>query len=231
MYVEFFLDKVCEVADLIDIASVNDDLAERLSYLQFLLLSCAAAEVYEDLDEIHSLFRSVIDQAFISFRIESGVYSHFACKLCVDLIGDERCDRRHHLCESRENFICSSIGRSLVESHGVALALCEESSSRSSDVPVGQVSVDELTDSPYGPHVVIRVHSLCCDLDESVVLGDDPSVEFRSFSIRHVEVLLLYLVDVRIEAEEVVCVSECAEHLADNFLNAVLVELSRSPCR
>ena len=46
----------------------------------------ASAQIYKGLNEVHSLLNLIVDEAFISLRIKSGMYCLISGKLCINLI-------------------------------------------------------------------------------------------------------------------------------------------------
>ena len=155
------------------------------------------------------------------------MYGFFASQVDVHFISDEWCEWSDHFCDTYQDFVSSLVNGLLV----CIQFFVPESSSCSSDVPVGQVFYYKVLNLSYGLHVIVVIHFVCNFFDQFVVFGDDPSVQFRSFCIWNIEFCRVDVILVGVHYEEVIYVSDCSEELGNDFNQTIFVELSWGPCR
>ena len=126
-----------------------------------------------------------------------------AVQAAVDLLGDERQQRRGHAHHHVEH------GVQCVDGVGIAVP---EALPAAADVPVGQ-RVEERPDAGARPEQVVGVHRRRHLLDETMRLGEDVAVEHVVRGVRPDDALVTG--DVGVEREEVPRVPQRQQHLAD----------------
>lgn len=188
------------------VLSIDHDLGKRLSDLDSLLLSGSSSQGDQGSDKVHSLFHLLVDERFIGFWEVCHVDAFFASQVGIDLVGQERRDRRDQLCRTDQNFVSGRIHALLVFCH----FFCVESSSRSSDIPVRQILRHKFRDCSHRLHVVVAVHIASHVFDQLVVLGQNPAVEFRSLVVIYGQLIGFEVVLVGVNDEEIVYVLQGA---------------------
>ena len=149
---------------------------------------------------------------------------HRAHQVLVQLLGDERRERREQLGHRDERLVERVVGGQLV---GVALAL-PEATPAAAHVPVAEV-VDELLDRAAGAGGVVGLEAGGGVLDERVQLADQPAVEQRPLLHRHVLRRRVEAVDVGVHGEEAVRVPQGEQELAHHLVDHVGAEAAGAP--
>ena len=144
-----------------------------------------------------------------------------ALQVGVNLLGDERRERRRDFRELDEDVAERPIGEEFVR----VVRRLPETAAAAADIPVRQI-LDELDERPHGLLEVVDVHRRRHVVDERLHRGDDPAVE-EVRALRVDDLRVVEVVDVRVGDEERVGVPPRDEQVAHQLLDAVLGELQR----
>ena len=175
-----------DVAEALDGARLglgqrHDDLGQRLARLDRRGVARGAAHLDHAPRRRHVERHAGVDGLLVGDRPGAQVHalaapsaSDRAHQVLVQLLGDERRERREQLGHRDERLVQRVVGGQLV---GVALAL-PEATPAAAHVPVAEV-VDELLDRAGGAGGVVGLEAGGDVLDERVELADEPAVEQR----------------------------------------------------
>ena len=155
------------------------------------------------------------------------MHGFFSGQVLIDFLGNKRSKRSDQLGKSYHYFIGRCINRLLV----FVQFFRPESSSCSSDIPVGHIFDNEVLDLANGFHMVVLIHICRNFLDQLVVLGNDPAIQFRTFCIWYIQRSRIQIILIGIQREEVVYVPQSSKEFAYDLDESVFVELGRRPCR
>ena len=137
-----------------------------------------------------------------------------AGQLSVDFFADIGRERRDESCQTFQNLEGGVEHRFFV--------LCQltapETAAVAADIPVGQILIDKILDLADGLGQVVDFHFAANFLHQTVVLGQNPAVDFRALMIIHKEGSRVDAVGVGVQSEEVIGVLQCIKEFTLYFL-------------
>ena len=191
----------------------HDRLAQRLAHAELRLPAGGQPEPHGLAHDGHR--RLELDVARADLREVAQVDARLgAVEVVVDLVGDERAERRQQVRDPDQ----AAVQRP--ERRRVAVP---EARPRAAHVPVRQL-VDERRDRVAGARGVVGVEPLAHDLGRRVQARDRPAVEL---GLRLAQ--LLHVVDVRVQDVEAVRVPELQQELAQGLADRLGRELVAVP--
>ena len=158
--------------------SASDDLGQRLARLDRRGVARGAAHLDDAPRRRHVERHAGVDGRLVGDRPGAQVHAlgrrgvDRAHQVLVQLLGDERRERRQQLGDRHERLVQRVVGGQLV---GVALAL-PEAAPAAAHVPVAEV-VDELLDGAAGAGGVVGLEAVGDVLDQRVQLAHEPAVD------------------------------------------------------
>ena len=225
--VQFFHDQWYQVTDQCFIFAVYQHFRKRLTYFDPLFFTRTATEPYQGSDDIHTFFHALVYQGQIGLREEGNVNGIFTGQIGIDLIRDERCDRCDQFGNADQDLISRRVNTLLV----FRQFFCIESTTCTTDIPVGQIFCHKIGNRSDGSHMVILIHIFRYIVYELIVFAEDPAIEFRSLCIVDRKGSRIDIILICVKDKEVIYVPQGSEELADHVFEAFFVELGRRPCR
>ena len=143
----------------------------------------------------------------------------------IDLLGDIGCNRRTQLDQGQQHLIGRVIDALFV---GVEFLL-PVAPTRSPDIPVGELIIQEVLDLTGRQGQIIVIIGLTHIGDDLVQATDHPAVKLTSVLERHIKAGGIDAVIVGIESEQVVDVFQGAEVFAEGLAQSADIEFGRLP--